>query len=266
MGLHGREPFARRDGPFRRNRAAILGIIVKSATLEKCQETIGYRFKHPDLLALALTHASAASTRLKSNERLEFLGDSVLAMVVCHELYKRHEDLLEGEMTRVKSAVVSRRTCASIATALGLCPMIRLGRGMPAPTKLPGSVKAAVLEAVIGAVFLDGGLRAARSFVLKHVRPYIEQALRNEHGRNYKSLLQQVCQRRQNSTPEYRVLDEKGPDHSKCFEVGVQINGRCYPSAWGPSKKQAEQEAARRALIAMDELDPRAVSHVEDQG
>jgi len=119
---------------------------MESSVLEDCQDLLGYRFKNPDLLALALTHASVAPTRLESNERLEFLGDAVLALVVCHELYDCQSDLLEGEMTKVKSAVVSRQTCARVAEALGLPAMVSLGKGMRKPGVLPQSVAAAVFE------------------------------------------------------------------------------------------------------------------------
>ena len=121
--------------------------------------------------------------------------------------------------------------------------------------RLPPSVSAAVFEAIIGAIYLDGGLAAARDFILTHLQPYIAQTLDNEHQFNYKSVLQQYTQRRWCTTPEYRLLDEKGPDHSKCFEIGVAVGGRQFPSAWGKSKKDAEQEAARRALIHLGMLD-----------
>lgn len=219
--------------------------------VESCQEVIGYTFRDPSLLALALTHASVATTRVESNERLEFLGDAVLGMIVCQELYERFGDLLEGQMTKIKSAVVSRRTCAEIADETGIAGLLLLGKGMPQPSYLPQSVTAAVFEAIIGAIYLDGGLAPARGFVLKHIGPHIDEALANEHQRNYKSVLQQYAQRRWSTTPEYKLLDEKGPDHSKCFEVVVTINGRHFPSAWGMSKKEAEQEAARRALAEL---------------
>ena len=172
-------------------------------------------------------------------------------MIVCHELYDRHSDLLEGELTKIKSAVVSRQTCAEIAEAIGICELLRLGKGMPKPDGLPQSVAAAVFESIIGAIYLDGGLEPARQFVLRHLRQRIEQALTDAHQRNYKSVLQQHSQQHWGCTPSYLILDEKGPDHSKCFEVAVSINGRHFPSAWGNSKKEAEQEAARRALAVL---------------
>jgi ribonuclease-3 len=225
--------------------------LVDPSALERCEKVFGYSFHNPDILALALTHSSVAACRLDSNERMEFLGDAVLGLVVCQELYERFSDLMEGQMTKIKSSVVSRRTCAEIAEALGLMDLMFLGKGMPGPTRLPQSVSAAVLEAIIGAIYLDGGLEPARKFILEKVGPYIDEAFANEHQRNYKSVLQQHAQRRWGSTPDYQLLDEKGPDHSKCFEVGVSIAGRHFTSAWGMSKKEAEQEAALRALKEM---------------
>jgi ribonuclease-3 len=236
------------------------GLDVEQATVEQCQQLIGYRFSDPGLLTLALTHASVAPTRLESNERLEFLGDAVLGLIVCHELYARRTELLEGDLTKIKSAVVARQVCAEVAEEAGICELLHLGKGMPDPTGLPQSVAAAVFEAIIGAIYLDGGLEEARRFVLAHVQKHIRRALSDEHQRNYKSLLQQYSQRHWGSTPSYLLLDEKGPDHTKCFEMAASINGRHFQSAWGNSKKEAEQEAARQALIELSLLPE------EDQG
>jgi ribonuclease-3 len=225
--------------------------LVDPSALERCQRTFDYTFRDPNYLAMALTHSSVAANRLDSNERMEFLGDAVLGLVVCQELYERFAELMEGQMTKIKSSVVSRRTCAEIAEALDVMDLMFLGKGMPGPARLPSSVSAAVLEAIIGAIFLDGGLEPARRFILAKMGPFIDEAFANEHQRNYKSVLQQHAQRRWGSTPEYQLLDEKGPDHSKCFEVGVSIAGRHFTSAWGMSKKEAEQEAALRALKEM---------------
>ena len=218
------------------------------SAIERCQKALGYTFKDQTLLALALTHSSVANTRLDSNERMEFLGDAVLGLVVCQELYQRFADLLEGQMTKIKSAVVSRKTCSEIAEQTGIADSLVLGKGMPMPGRLPQSVSAAVFESITGAIYLDGGLEPARKFILRTIGPFIEEAFENEHQRNFKSVLQQQAQRRWGATPDYHLLDEKGPDHSKCFEVAVSICGRHFTSAWGMSKKEAEQEAARRAL------------------
>jgi ribonuclease-3 len=219
-----------------------------SRTLEQCQELLDYRFVHPELLTLALTHSSVAANRFQSNERLEFLGDAVLGLVVCHQLYVSCDDLLEGHMTKIKSAVVSRRTCAEIADEAGISQLMRLGKGMAGPGGMPQSVAAAVFESIIGAIYLDGGLEPARTFILRHIQPHIDESIASEHQRNFKSVLQQYAQRRWGDTPDYVLLDEKGPDHSKCFEVAVSIGGRHFSSAWGNNKKQAEQNAAQRAL------------------
>ena len=221
------------------------------STLELCEQILDYRFKTPEFLTLALTHSSVAVTRSQSNERLEFLGDSVLGLVICHQLYDRHGDLSEGQMTKIKSAVVSRQTCAEITTKLGMDTLLLMGKGVTKRSGLPSSVSAAVLESIIGAIYLDGGLEPARTFILRHMQPYIDEALANEHQSNFKSLLQQYAQKHWGSTPAYQVLDEKGPDHSKCFEVGVNIDGRHFPTAWGMSKKEAEQDAARLALESL---------------
>ena len=216
--------------------------------LDRARKALGYQFRDANLLVYALTHASVANTRLESNERLEFLGDAVLGLVVCEELYRRYEHYLEGELTKIKSVVVSRKVCADIAQEIGLDDLLLLGKGMRQRNGLPTSLQAAVFESLIAAIYLDGGLEAARTFILEHVMEHIESAAASESQQNYKSFLQQHAQRYLSTTPQYEELDEQGPDHSKCFEVCVSINGRRFPSAWGSSKKEAEQRAALRAL------------------
>lgn len=219
--------------------------------VERCQQIIGYRFNDPQLLRLALTHASVAPTRAQSNERMEFLGDAVLDLVICQELYQRDQELLEGQMTKIKSAVVSRQTCADISEDLGVQEALHLEKGMAAGGELPRSISAAVFESIVGAIYLDGGLGPAGDFILTHMRPYIAEALQDEHQKNYKSALQQYAQRRWGVPPTYQLLDEKGPDHNKCFEIAVSIAGKCFPTAWGMTKKDAEQKAALVALVAL---------------
>jgi len=211
-------------------------------------EATGYRFRNAELLVTSLTHSSIANSRVESNERLEFLGDAVLGMVVCVHLYHQFEHWLEGDLTKSKSVLVSRRVCASISDGIGLTDLLILGNGIDARQNLPLSLRAAVLEAVIGAIYLDGGLEPARDFILRVVQPHLDKATSNDHHGNYKSSLQHYAQRYLGATPHYESLDEQGPDHSKCFEVCVVIEGNRYPSAWGPTKKAAEQEAARRAM------------------
>ena len=222
-----------------------------ATVLDKCQEMVQYRFSDLALLAQGLTHASTVPDRLDSNERLEFLGDAVLGLVVCSELCREYPDLLEGEMTKIKSLVVSREVCALIADESGLSKLLSLGKGMAMAETLPQSVSAAAFEAVIGAIYCDGGLEPARQYVLRMVRPRIAEAIEDEHKRNYKSMLQQVSQRQWGAAPVYQLLDEKGPDHSKCFEIAVVVGSKHFPSAWGMNKKQAEQGAAKCALVTM---------------
>lgn len=219
--------------------------------IRKAELLLGHSFADKKLLAQALTHASLADSRLESNERLEFLGDAVLGLVVCEYLFGTYEDLLEGELTKIKSSVVSRRTCADIAQELGLDELLRLGKGLADRRALPRSVLAAVFESIIGALLIDGGLDVARDFILKGLAPMIERAAGSGHQYNFKSVLQQAAQEAMGQPPQYLVLDEKGPDHAKCFEVCVEIGVKRFSSCWGASKKQAEQQAALEALLEL---------------
>jgi ribonuclease-3 len=216
--------------------------------LELCQEVLDYRFKDQMYLREALTHASGADHRLVSNERLEFLGDAILGAIVCELLFLKFPEYLEGEMTRVKSVVVSRHTCAKISRKLGFEEFLVLGKGMGSQDETPPSVLADVFESLIGAIYLDGGMEAAKKFIVQHIEAEIDLAVGGHGGVNYKSNLQQVAQRQFGETPTYMLLDEKGPDHSKCFKISAQIGRQRYAPAWGRNKKDAEQRAAMNAL------------------
>src|SRR5216684_7673998 len=139
--------------------------------LEECQKAIDYRFQDPKLLRAALTHASGADTRLASNERLEFLGDAILGLVVCEQLFERFPNYQEGDLTKIKSAVVSRRACARISRQLNLGDFLFLGKGMNTHTAIPANLLADVFESLVAAIYLDGGLEAARKFILLHMMP-----------------------------------------------------------------------------------------------
>jgi ribonuclease-3 len=219
-----------------------------SIVLANCQQRIGYQFHDLDLLQGALTHASGAEHRLASNERLEFLGDAILGAVVCELLFHQYPQYLEGDLTKIKSVVVSRQTCAKISESLGMQEFLILGKGMTTHPSVPTSLLADVFESLVAAIYLDGGSQASRDFVERHIGPEIELAAGGETGSNYKSLLQQLAQRQHGVTPTYQLLDEKGPDHSKCFKIAAQIGGTLYQPAWGSNKKEAEQRAARNAL------------------
>lgn len=224
--------------------------------MDKLQRRIDYRFKDQNLLISSLTHASGAEHRLASNERLEFLGDAILGAVVCEILYQQFPDFLEGELTRLKSIVVSRQTCAKLSESLGMQEFLILGKGMTTHPSVPSSLLADVFESLIAAIYLDGGDAAARRFIAESVGPEIDLAAEGETGRNYKSLLQQLAQRDHGTTPTYQLLDEKGPDHSKCFKVAAQVGTNRYQAAWGRNKKEAEQRAARNALSELNGQTP----------
>lgn len=224
--------------------------------LRRCERTLDYTFQDRTILLAALTHASGADHRLSSNERLEFLGDAVLGFVVCEILYRQYPEYLEGDLTKIKSVVVSRQTCAKISEAIGLPELLIVGKGMATNASVPHSLMADVFESLIAAVFLDGGLPPARELIERYVGPEIELAVAGESGGNYKSLLQQLAQREFGTTPNYQLLDEKGPDHAKCFKVAAQVGGQKYAPAWGRNKKEAEQRAACNALSALNDEPP----------
>jgi ribonuclease-3 len=215
---------------------------------EHAQRILGHQFNDIDLLELALRHASISESRLDSNERLEFLGDAILGMIVCERIFNRFPSYLEGEMTKIKSLAVSRKICAKIAINLGLDELIVVGKGMMTQDTLPQSLAAAVLESVIAALYIDGGMSVVRNFLEPLLDPLLDDAVRSGHQHNFKSVLQQHAQRTIGSAPVYRILDEKGPDHAKAFCIAVELSGNQFDSCWGNSKKSAEQKAALNAL------------------
>lgn len=216
--------------------------------LIKCQTALGYRFHDIELLAMCLTHASSARTRLHSNERLEFLGDAILGTVVCEALYHRFPEASEGELTRIKSIVVSRATCATMAARVRLEEFVLVGKGLDHGGHIPSSILAGTFEGLIAGIYLDGGIEAAREFLTPLTTPEIESAAATLHVQNFKSLLQHIAQKKLGATPMYRLLDERGPDHSKVFHISAVVAGRVFPAAWGSNKKEAEQTAAQHAL------------------
>jgi len=225
-------------------------IIAAEDKLAMCQERIGYRFRSLDLLLSALTHASGAAKRVESNERLEFLGDSILGLVVCEQLFRLYPNYLEGELTKIKSIVVSRRVCAKVSRSLGLEECLIVGKGMLG-TGVPRSLLSDVFESIVAAVYLDGNLEAVREFILRALHCEIHAAANGYTGGNYKSLLQHLVQREMGISPTYIMISQEGPDHSKTFEMAATINGRRFASAWGRNKKDAEQRAAGNALAEL---------------
>ncbi len=229
-------------------------------THDSAEQILGHTFRNPLMLKEALTHASIADNRLQSNERMEFLGDAVLDLIICEALYLRFPEYQEGDLTKIKSAVVSRRTCAEVANDTGLTDLLIIGKGISSRNSMPSSLAAAVYESLVAALYLDGGFETVKAYVLRTMNPKIDEIAANSHQQNFKAVLQQHAQKALAATPIYELLDEKGPDHSKCFEVCVCIGGRRFSSAWGPNKKMAEQKAA---LLALEDLGVFAAKEVE---
>lgn len=218
----------------------------------ECEQQLDYVFRDRQHLESALTHASGADSRIASNERMEFLGDAILGAVVCERLYHLFPEFLEGDLTRLKSIVVSRQTCAKLSRQMGLDRFLILGKGMTTSPAVPMSVLADVFESLVAAIHLDGGREHSEAFVRRMMEPEIELAASGETGGNFKSQLQQFAQREHGVTPTYYLLDEKGPDHCKCFKVAAQVGKRRFPAAWGRSKKESEQRAAQNAMCDLD--------------
>ncbi|HEX8580681.1 MAG TPA: ribonuclease III [Acidimicrobiales bacterium] len=220
-----------------------------SEALHGLAERLGRPFVDPDLLARALTHRSwcAEHAGFASNERLEFLGDAVLGLVVTDYVFNAYPDLPEGELAKVRASVVSAAALADIAIALRLGEALLLGKGEAASGgREKPSILADAMEAVIGAVYLDGGWAAARQLVLDLLGERITEASAGPGGQDYKTRLQELAARRMEVVPRYRV-DDDGPDHAKRFYATVQLAGQEWGTGEGRSKKQAEQAAARSA-------------------
>ena len=219
--------------------------------IKDLEAAIGYRFKNISLLQNALTHSSYANERwhnsLKSNERLEFLGDSILGMVVAEYLYKTFPDRPEGELTRMRADMVCEKTLASVATRIELGRHLMLGNGEEqSGGRSRDSILADAVESVIAASFLDGGMDAARNFIEKFI--LVEVPVKKLNNADYKTALQELVQQKKNQTLSYRLVGESGPDHDKHFEVEVSLNGSVIGVGTGSSKKRAEQMAAQAAL------------------
>ena len=219
--------------------------------IKDLETAIGYRFKNITLLQNALTHSSYANERwhnsLMSNERLEFLGDSVLGMVVAEYLYKTFPDRPEGELTRMRADMVCETTLAAVAGRIDLGRHLMLGNGEEqGGGRTRDSILADAVESVIAASFLDGGMEAARNFIEKFI--LVEVPVKKMHNADYKTALQELVQQKKNQTLSYALVGESGPDHDKRFEVEVSLNGRVIGTGSGSSKKRAEQMAAQSAL------------------
>ncbi len=216
--------------------------------LGELQELLDYRFEDVKLLERAMTHASIRSEERPANERLEFLGDAVVGLIVSLHLFETWPDLTEGEMTIIKSSVVSRATMARVGRAMGLPRFLRVDEGLQQRERYPGSMVANVYEAAVGAIFLDGGLGAARRFVLRTLGPEVARARSRPEPSTWKSILQERVQAHGGPVPRYEVVHRAGPDHAREYEAVVEVDGKRQGAGRGSTKKAAEQEAAREAL------------------
>ena len=216
--------------------------------LEACEQRIGYEFESLDYLLQGLTHSSIKTVDQPCNERMEFLGDSVLGLVITEFLFNFFGDLTEGELTQIKSVVVSTTALAEESKRLGLDVAFQVGKGVTSRKALPVSLLANVFEAVVGAIYLDRGIEAAREFCLRNLYHQIVAVRQNKHQLNYKSMLQQYIQKADGKTPTYRVAGEKGPDHSKQFTVQAMVGKKILGVGEGKNKKEAEQRAAEESL------------------
>jgi|Deesub1362B_J571_1020462.scaffolds.fasta_scaffold18502_1 ribonuclease-3 len=226
--------------------------------IAELEAKLGYQFSNRELLRLALTHRSylaiSGESHLKTNERLEFLGDSVLGLLVTEYLYEHFPRKSEGILTQYKSILVSRRVLARHARNLGLGRFLFLGTGEErSGGRRRESILADAFEAIVGAVYLDGGYNAAREFLFRTILNRVQAILKEEIHRNYKSQLLEYTQAKGMGMPEYEVCSERGPEHAKVFEVSVKIRGQVLGVGVGTSKKRAEQQAARIALEALKE-------------
>lgn len=222
------------------------------------EAVIGYTFKDPALLETALTHSSAANEsrgKRRSNERLEFLGDSVLSIVTSSYIFEAYKDIPEGDLTRLRAAVVCEQALYKAALELDLSRWLRLGKGEAAGggASRP-SILSDAMEAIIGAIYIDGGMEPAGRFVMSFTRANVEKTVRRGTGDDYKTRLQEIVQKNKEETLRYEVSGEEGPDHDKKFTVQLYLNSNRFATGTGHSKKAAEQDAAHAALHLMGEL------------
>ena len=222
--------------------------------IKDLEKAIGYQFRNITLLQNALAHSSYANERwhdsLMSNERLEFLGDSILGMVVAEHLYRNFPDRPEGELTRMRADMVCEQSLADVANKLGLGAHLMLGHGEEAGGgRTRPSILADAVESVIAAAFLDGGMDAAAGIIRRFILTNVP--VTKLHNKDYKTALQELVQQKKNQILSYALVGESGPDHDKSFQVEVSLNGKVVGKGSGSSKKRAEQDAARCAIEAL---------------
>lgn len=221
--------------------------------MQELEKKLNYTFRDPGLLSEALSHSSYANehraAHLSSNERLEFLGDSVLGFVTAEFLFTQHPDLPEGDLTRIRAALVCEQSLYEVARKLDLGQYLKLGRGEESGGgRERTSILADATEAVFAAVYLDGGIAAASALIHRVLLEAEKEEAVEERRRDYKTALQELVQRQADQVLTYRMVGEQGPDHAKIFQAEVQLNGAPLGTGTGHSKKEAEQAAAKAAL------------------
>ncbi len=221
--------------------------------ISEFEKEIGYTFKNKDNAVLALTHSSYANEnkheKVQSNERLEFLGDAVLNIVISESIYTRHSELAEGDMTKVRANIVCEATLIKCSENLHIGDYLLLGKG----EELTGgrsriSILSDAFEAIIGAIYIDGGMDKAREFIFRNMHHIIEDAVKGTLFLDFKTQLQEMVQKGNDCRIVYEIIDEKGPDHNKVFVTQVKVNNEVMGSGTGKSKKEAEQNAAKSAI------------------
>ena len=237
--------------------------IPRQEILAHVERVLGHSFSDASLALQALTHSSAKEKDLPCNERLEFLGDAILGHVISEFLFAKFPEYEEGDLSTMKSVIVSAKTLSARADELELEKVIILGRGLREKKSLPRSILCNAYEALVAALYLDAGYERAREFILRTLAPKIDEILQDQHEKNYKSLLQDYAQRRLAVIPTYRVTKEAGPDHKKMFQVVVELDGRVHGPSWGANKKEAEQRAAKCALAALGLISVNGKEEVE---
>ena len=226
--------------------------------MQELEKKLNYTFRHPELLQEALNHSSYANehraAHLHSNERLEFLGDSVLGFVTAEFLFLRHPEAPEGDLTRIRAALVCEQSLYEVAQRLELGQYLKLGRGEEAGGGRERiSILADAVEAVFAAVYLDGGIDASKSLIHRCLLDAQRESVVEERRRDYKTALQELVQRQADQVLTYRMAGEQGPDHAKTFRAEVLLNGAVIGAGDGHSKKEAEQAAAKTALESLGE-------------
>jgi|SRR3989338_4030066 len=227
------------------------------SNFSKFEDKVGVTFKDKDLLRQAFVHRSYLNENpalnISHNERLEFLGDAVLELAITEELYKKFPEKPEGELTTLRAALVNSKMLSDVALEIGMNEFLLLSRGEARDVgRARQFILANAIEALIGAIYLDQGYKAAEAFILNTVSPRLEKVLEQNLHRDPKSLFQEEAQERVGITPTYEVIREWGPDHDKHFVIGVYLKNELVAEGEGPSKQAAQEEAARLALMAKD--------------